>query len=112
MPKIKLPKEHITAGHAFSIRQNSREDCGGRFHTGLAQIEIGDYCSRPQLGVEYLLHECFEASCCMHEVRFGAQEEQYQFVMDHRTMKVLLAELSGTVLKLMKANGYKENKDG
>jgi len=108
MSRLKLPKEHVAGGFPLRIKRTTRS--GGFFDTAGGIIEIGnDICDFTF--VEFLLHECLEASTCMHEVRYGAQTEQYVIVLDHRTFKVIVAELAGTVLKLLKANGYKEIED-
>lgn len=109
MSRLKLPKEHVAGGMPAKIVHKPNLN-GGWFGLAEQRIEIGNHCSA-FITIEYLLHECAELSTCMHEVRYGCQPEQYMFSMDHRTFKIIVAELAGTVLKLLKANGYKESKD-
>lgn len=106
---LRLPREHVAGGMPLLIKRRPELN-GGFFDTTSQLIEIGNHCS-DHVVVEYLLHECLEASLCLHEVRYGNQPEQYVFSMDHRTFKIICSEVAGTVLKLLKANGYKAEKE-
>jgi hypothetical protein len=108
MSRLKLPKEHVAGGVPLKIKYGS--NVGGSFSFPDGEIVI-DQEDILQTKIEALLHECAESSMHSHRVRYGAQKEEYVFVFDHRTFCVLCSELAGTVLKLLKANGYKESKD-
>jgi hypothetical protein len=102
---IRLPKEHVAGGEPLRVKYANIS--GGSFRFGDGEILIGNK-EREHVAVETLLHECLESSMLAHRVRGGCQTEEMLFVFDHRTFSVLCSELAATVLKMMKANGYKE----
>ena len=84
---------------------------GGRIFMDSQEIVIGWPHANDHDLIDTLMHEFLESSMMQHNVRYGCQLEDVIFVFDHRTFKVLCSELAATVLKLMKANGYKGVKE-
>jgi hypothetical protein len=111
MSRLRLPKEHIAGGWPLKIKTTNKGDGGGT--ASLLDQEV--LIEQPQLNdhnaVDTLIHECLEISFVAHGVRYGNSKEEWMFVLDHRTFSIVTSELAGTVLKLLKANGYKESKD-
>ena len=104
---LRLPKEHVAGGIPLKIKYANIN--GGCFSFQDKEILVGkDYDDLAVL--TFLGHELIEASTVGHMVRYGAQDEQYVYVLDHRTFSIICSELAATVLKLLKANGYKEEK--